>query len=58
MPKRSATIPPSSTSAVLPRLRELLHRTGRETNQGEIAFEFDGRFYRIRKFDALRRKKK
>jgi hypothetical protein len=36
----------------LPRLREFLHRMGRETNQGEIAFEFDGRFYRIRNFDA------
>jgi hypothetical protein len=35
----------------LPRIREYLHRMGRETNQGEIAFEFDGRFYRIRKFD-------
>lgn len=36
----------------LPRLRKFLHRLGRETNQGEIAFEFDGRFYRIRNFDA------
>jgi hypothetical protein len=36
----------------LPRLREFLHRMGRETNQGEVAFEFDGRFYRIRDFDA------
>jgi hypothetical protein len=35
----------------LSRLREFLHRMGRETNQGEIAFEFDGRFYRIRNFD-------
>ncbi len=35
----------------LPRLRAFLHRMGRETNQGEIAFEFDGRFYRIRQFD-------
>jgi hypothetical protein len=35
----------------LPRIREFLHRMGRETNQGEIAFEFDGRFYRIRHFD-------
>jgi len=24
---------------------------GRETKQGEVAFEFDGRFYRIRSFD-------
>jgi hypothetical protein len=37
----------------LPRLREFLHRMGRETNQGEIAFEFDGRFYRIRTFDGV-----
>ena len=36
----------------LPRLRELLHRMGRETNQGQVAYEFDGRFYRIRSFDA------
>jgi hypothetical protein len=36
----------------LPRLREFLHRMGRETNQGEIACEFDGRFYRIRTFDS------
>jgi hypothetical protein len=35
----------------LPRIREFLHRMGRETNQGEVAFEFDGRFYRIRHFD-------
>jgi hypothetical protein len=36
----------------LPRVREFLHRMGRETNQGEVAFEFDDRFYRIRTFDA------
>ncbi|HEV3121572.1 MAG TPA: hypothetical protein VGY53_06705 [Isosphaeraceae bacterium] len=35
----------------LPDLREFLHRLGRETNQGEVALEFDGDFYRIRKFD-------
>jgi hypothetical protein len=35
----------------LPRLREFLHRMGRETNQGEIAFEFDNAFFRIRIFD-------
>lgn len=33
-------------------LREFLHRLGRETRQGEVAFEFDGRFYRINDFDA------
>ena len=35
----------------LPRIREFLHRMGRETNQGEVAFEFDGRFYKLREFD-------
>jgi hypothetical protein len=44
-------IRPDPFLSSLPRLREFLHRMGRETNQGEIAFEFDGRFYRIRTFD-------
>ena len=35
----------------LPRLREFLHRMGRETLQGEVAVEFDGEFYRISEFD-------
>ena len=35
----------------LRRIREFLHRMGRETNQGEVAFEFDGCFHRIRQFD-------
>jgi hypothetical protein len=35
----------------LGRIREFLHRMGRDTLQGEIAFEFDGEFYRIRQFD-------
>ena len=42
---------PDAFLANLSRIREFLHRMGRETNQGEIAFEFDGRFYRIREFD-------
>ena len=37
---------------LLSQLREFLHRLGRETRQGEVAFEFDGSFYRIRAFDA------
>jgi hypothetical protein len=45
-------IRPDQFLSSLPRVREFLHRMGRETNQGEIAFEFDGRFYRIRNFDA------
>jgi hypothetical protein len=40
----------------LRRIRDFLHRMGRETNQGEIAFEFDGRFYRIRNFDTAQAK--
>lgn len=36
----------------LNRIREFLHRMGRDTNQGEIAFELDDGFYRIRKFDS------
>ena len=35
----------------LPRIREFLHRMGRETRQGEVAFEFDGCFHRIRQYD-------
>lgn len=44
-------IRPDEFVANIQRLREFLHRMGRETKQGEIAFEFDGRFYRIRNFD-------
>jgi hypothetical protein len=35
----------------LPELRKFLHRLGRETNQREVAVEFDGYFYRITNFD-------
>lgn len=35
-------------------LREFLHRMGRETNQGEVAVEFDGEFFRITEFDDRR----
>ena len=35
----------------IPRIREFLHRMGRETNQGEIAFELAGQFLRIRQYD-------
>ncbi len=33
-------------------LREFLHRFGRETNQGEVVFEFSGEFFRIREYDS------
>lgn len=36
----------------LPQLRSFLHRLGRDTNQGEVAVEFDGIFYRITTFDS------
>ncbi len=29
------------------RIRDFLHQMGTETNQGEVAFEFDHRFFRI-----------
>jgi hypothetical protein len=44
-------IKPEPFIKAIPELREFLHRLGRETDQGEIAFEFDGLFYRITKFD-------
>lgn len=43
---------PEPFLANLSLIREFLHRMGRETDQGEVAFELDGRFYRIRTFDA------
>jgi hypothetical protein len=45
-------IRPTPFRKLLPELRGFLHRLGRETRQGEVAFEFDGRFYRIRQFDS------
>ena len=33
-------------------LREFLHRFGRETNQGEVVFEFDGELFRISRYDG------
>ena len=36
------------------RLRKFLHNYGRETNQGEVAAEFDGKFYKIRAYDRER----
>lgn len=43
---------PDRFLAHLPRIRGFLHSMGRETNQGEVAFEFDDHFYRIRRFDS------
>jgi len=44
-------IKPDKFLESLPRLREFLHRMGRETRQGEVAVEFDGEFYRINEYD-------
>lgn len=44
-------IRPAAFVAGMPRMREFLHRMGRETKQGEVAFELNGVFYRIRHFD-------
>lgn len=37
--------------ASLARIREFLHRMGRETNQGEVAVEYQKQFFLIRAFD-------
>ena len=44
-------IKPEQFTQHLPALREFLHRMGRETNQGEVAIEFDHKFYRVTAFD-------
>lgn len=45
-------IKPDVFFAKLPAIREFLHRMGRETNQGEVAFEFEGEFYLISNYDS------
>jgi hypothetical protein len=45
-------IRPAEFRSLLPSLRAFLHKLGRETRQGEVAFEFDNQFYRITTFDA------
>jgi hypothetical protein len=44
-------IDPEKLVANVQRLREFLHRFGRETNQGRVVFEFDGKFWPIDKYD-------
>jgi hypothetical protein len=43
-------IRPDQFRAALERLRAFLHRLGRETDQGEVAFEFGDQFFRITEF--------
>lgn len=44
-------MPPAEGGWLSPEGMTFLHALGRETNQGEVAFEFDGRFYRLTTFD-------
>jgi hypothetical protein len=43
-------VKPDIFLAKLPALRELVHRMGRETRQGEVVVEFDRQLFRIREF--------
>ncbi len=45
---------PDKFKANMKRLREFLHRFGRETKQGEVVFELGELFWRINKFDPPR----
>ncbi len=45
-------IDPDKFEATLHELRAFLHRIGRETNQGEVVFEFDDRLFKIVAYDA------
>ncbi|MFO0966868.1 MAG: hypothetical protein U0793_14945 [Gemmataceae bacterium] len=44
-------IDPEKMIANIPRLREFLHRFGRETKQGRVVIEFDGKFWSIDQYD-------
>jgi len=45
-------IDPDRFEKNLKSLREFLHKFGRETDQGEVVFEFAGEFFRICKYDS------
>ncbi len=45
-------VKPENFEQLLPQLRDFLHRMGRETDQGEVAVEFENRFYRIHTFNS------
>jgi hypothetical protein len=45
-------IDPERFFAEFSRVREFLHRMGRETRQGEVVAEFEGELFRITRFDA------
>jgi hypothetical protein len=45
-------IDPERWERHLKELRSFLHRFGLKTGQGEVAFEFDGKMFKIRKFNT------
>jgi hypothetical protein len=45
-------VKPKNFADLVPELRGFPHRLGRETNQGEVACEFDRTFFRIVEFDC------
>ena len=47
----STYIDPDRFEKNLKSLREFMHKFGRETDQGEVVFEFAGEFFRICKYD-------
>ena len=47
-------IDPDKFENNLNRLKKFLHGFGKETNQGEVVFEFDGMLYRIDKYDQAK----
>ena len=51
-------IDPDRLAANVAGLREFLHRFGRDTNQGEVKFEFDGWMWTIAQFDTLKKGKR
>jgi hypothetical protein len=46
-------VDPYRFGALLGRIREFMHRMGRETGQGEVVLEFADRLYKIRHFDCV-----
>jgi hypothetical protein len=46
-------VDPYRFGALLGRIREFMHRLGRETGQSEVVLEFADRLYKIRHFDCV-----
>ena len=46
-------VDPYRFGALLRRIREFMHRLGRDTGQGEVVLEFAERLYKIRHFDCV-----